>query len=260
VGTSESAGAVTEPAQAVLEGALSIEAALRGRSRAVHTLFIRRDLRDDRVLRLAGLAADAGARVERVDAERIHHLASGKTHGGVVALVGERRFAALDELAAYETMPFLVMLDGIEDPFNFGQALRAFWAAGAHGVVVRPRNWMSASSIVARASAGASELMPVAIAETAQAAADALRARGLQIAVTDRRRAVSIYESELAVPLFIIIGGEKRGITRSFADKADVRLRIPYGREFSASLGTTAAAAVLAFEVMRQRAIKQKRG
>jgi tRNA G18 (ribose-2'-O)-methylase SpoU len=62
----------------------------------------------------------------------------------------------------------------------------------------------------------------------------------------------------LTAPLFLIIGGEKRGVTRSFADAADMRLKIPYGREFRQSLGTTAAAAVLAFEVMRQRLSKRK--
>jgi tRNA G18 (ribose-2'-O)-methylase SpoU len=149
--------------------------------------------------------------------------------------------------------PFIVMLDGVEDPYNFGQAVRAFYAAGADGLVVRPRNWMSAAGVVARASAGASERIRTAVAETAQEAADFFRARGLTIAVADKERAVSLYNADLTVPLFLLIGGEKRGVTRSFADAADLRLRIPYGRAFAPSLGTTPAAAAIAFEIMRQR-------
>ncbi|HYO89156.1 MAG TPA: TrmH family RNA methyltransferase, partial [Candidatus Limnocylindrales bacterium] len=140
-----------------------------------------------------------------------------------------------------------------EDPFNFGQAVRALYAAGATGLVVRPRNWMSAAAVVARSSAGASERIPTAVAETAQDAADAFRAHGLLIAVTDITRAVTIYEADLTVPLFLLVGGEKRGVTRAFADAADLRLTIPHGRDFWMSLGTAEATAVLAFEVMRQR-------
>jgi tRNA G18 (ribose-2'-O)-methylase SpoU len=96
--------------------------------------------------------------------------------------------------------------------------------------------------------------MPTAVAETVIDAADFFRAQDLTIACAAKDRAVSIYETNLAIPLFCVIGGEKRGITRSFADRADVRLRIPYGRQFPRSLGTASAVAVLAFEAMRQRA------
>src|SRR6185369_5507880 len=128
-----------------------------------------------------------------------------------------------------------------------------FYAAGADGLVLRPRNWMSAAGVVARSSAGASELMPTAIAETTQAAADFFRARGLRIAVAAKDHATALYEADLSGALFLVVGGEKRGVTRSFEDAADIRLSIPYGRRYPHSLGTTAAAAVLAFEIMRQR-------
>lgn len=239
--------------QAILEGIISIEAALRADSRPVHRLLVRRDDRDRDLERLARLAEGRGVPVERAAADEIDARAAGKSHGGVIALVGERRFAPLEDLIAGKDRPLVVMLDGVEDPFNFGQAVRAFYAAGADGLVVRPRNWMSAAGVVARSSAGASEWMPTAVAETTQAAADFLRGRGLKVAVADKARAVSIYEADLRGGLFVVIGGEKRGITRSFADAADLRLSIPYGRRFEQSLGTTAASAVIAFELLRQR-------
>lgn len=239
--------------QAILEGIISIEAALRARSRPVHQLLIRQGERDRDLGRLARLAQTEGVPVEQVSAGNIDEQAQGKTHGGVIALVGERRFVTLDDLVSGHDRPLVVMLDGVEDPFNFGQAVRAFYAAGAAGLVVRPRNWMSAAGVVARSSAGASEWMPTAVAETPQEAAEFMRARGLRVAAADKERAVSIYDAELSGALFVVIGGEKRGITRSFADAADIRLSIPYGRRFDQSLGTTAASAVLAFEIMRQR-------
>ncbi len=239
--------------QAVLEGFVSVRAALKARSREIYGITIRRDKWDRGVAWLERAAAAAGIPVERADAENVDAIAQGSTHGGIVARVGSRKFAALDEIGRDSPLPFVIMLDGVEDPFNFGQAVRALYAAGADGLIVRPRNWMSAAGVVARASAGASEWIPTAIAETALDAAAFFRERGLSVAVAAEEKAMSIYDAHLAIPLFVVIGGEKRGITRSFLDQADLRLRIPYGRAFDQSLGTAAAAAILAFEVMRQR-------
>lgn len=239
--------------RALLEGAVSVEAALWARSRPCYAVWLRRDRHEADDARIEKLARQDGVPVYRVHAAEIDEVAQGKTHGGVLAEFGPRYFVGFDDVLAGQGAPFVVMLDGVEDPYNFGQAVRALYAAGATGLVVRPRNWMSAAAVVARASAGASERIPTAVAETAQDAADAFRARGLRIAVTDVTRAVDIYDADLTVPLFLLVGGEKRGVTRTFADAADVRLRIPYGREFRLSLGTAGAAAVLAFEVMRQR-------
>ena len=184
-------------------------------------------------------------------------MATGKTHGGIIALVGERRFAQLDDLLPERGPAFVVMLDGIEDPYNFGFALRALYAAGVDGVVLRRRNWSSATSVVGRASAGSSERISMAIAEGAeQAAAITFAARGFAggggghgLGASSRH----CTRSDLTRPLFLLIGGERRGVTRSFQAQADLLLEIPYGRRAGSSLGTISAASIIAFEVMRQR-------
>ncbi len=238
-----------------LEGHLSIQAAIEAKSRDIHDLLIAESKRFERRLgELQSCAYAAGIQVSYVSDDEIARLADGASHGGVVARVGERRFRALGDLLAPGRATFIVMLDGIEDPYNFAGAVRVVYAAGAHGIVLRPRNWSSASAIVGRASAGAFERMPIAIAADAAAAADFYRAHGLRIAVAAKsNRACPLYEAELTPPLFLLIGGERRGVTRSFIESADLRLSIPYGREFPPSLGTVGAAAVIAFEVMRQR-------
>jgi 23S rRNA (guanosine2251-2'-O)-methyltransferase len=239
--------------QVVLEGRMSVEAALVGCRREVRLIYIerRRGRRD--TVRLERLAGEAGVRVEHVNSELIESLASGRTHGGVIALVGERRVQTLAELVPAAGTPFVVMLDGIEDPFNFGQALRSLYAAGVDGVVVRPRDWTSAAAVVARASAGASELIALAEARSAVEAGRFLRSQGLAVACTAKRDAVSVYDADLTGPLFLVVGGEKRGMSSAIVDEADIRLWVPYGRSLAASLPTAAAAAVIAFEVMRQR-------
>jgi len=239
--------------QVVLEGYISVNAALQAKNRDIHGIYISKAKWDQAGNRLLALAGEQGIEVCEVGTEVIETYASGKSHGGIIALAGPRRYLPLQELAVGKSLPFIAMLDGVEDPFNFGLAIRALYAAGVDGLVVRPRNWMSAVGIVARASAGASELMPTAIAETALQAAELLKRQGLAVACAVRRNSVSLYDVPLAVPLFLVIGGEKRGISRPLLEKADLRLEIPYDRRFAHSLGTASAAAVLAFEIMRQR-------
>jgi len=237
----------------MLEGVISIQAALESGSRPIHEILVRSHRRERDLDRLIRLARSQQIPTREVSAADLDALASGRSHGGVIARVGERHYASLDALMAGIDAPFIAMLDGVEDPFNFGQAIRALYAAGVNGLVLRPRSWENAASVVARASAGASERIITAIAETAEEAAEFFRKNRFTIAVTDKDRAVSIYDADLSGKLFLLIGGERRGVTRSFADAADIRLKIPYGRGFPMSLGTTSAAAVLAFEVFRQR-------
>ena len=244
-----------DQASGLLEGRLSVEAAMAAGWRDVHRILIDSRKRYDR--RLSGLLRQADAAdipVAFVTSDAIQQRAGGNSHGGVLAEVGERRFCDPADLLPVERAAFIVMLDGIEDPYNFAGAVRCLYAAGVDGLVLRPRNWTSASAIVGRASAGAIERMPLAIAETAAQAADSYRAQGLQIAVAAKSaRSRSPDQADLTRPTFLLIGGERRGVTRSFAQSADLTLEIPYGRDFDQSLGTVAATAIIAFEVKRQR-------
>jgi 23S rRNA (guanosine2251-2'-O)-methyltransferase len=237
----------------VLEGHLSIEAALEAVARPVHRIWAVRP-GDRRFRRLRALAREAGVTIDEVEPERIDEVASGRSHGGIVAIVGPRRTVSVQQLLAkVGERPLVVMLDGIEDPFNHGQAVRALYAAGADGLVVR-RDWESAVATVTRASAGATELMPTATASTAHEAAEACRAVGLRVVVADAGPdAIPLEEADLRGGVFVLIGGERRGVTRSFVDEADVRVRIAYGREGAPALGTASAAAVIGFAALRQR-------
>ncbi len=242
----------------ILEGYLSIQAALEAGNRDIHQILIdERKRRDRRLGRLRRQAQAAGVAVSVVARAAIEKYASGGSHGGLIALVSERRFCRLDDLLPKTGAAFIAMLDGIEDPYNFAGAIRALYAAGVDGAVLRPRNWSSTSALVGRASAGTIERLPLAIAETATDAAEFFRGRGLAIACAAKAESSrSIYEVDLTPPLFLLIGGEKRGVTRSFQRSADLRLQVPYGRDFEHSLGTVGAASVIAFEVMRQRCCK----
>lgn len=244
-----------------LEGTISVEAALQGGFRSVEAVYVQKGNGrrwERRVAKLQRITAQANVPLQMVDGAFIVQHSKGQSHGGVLAAVGQRSFLSLPGLLDECERPFIVMLDGVEDPFNFGQALRALYAAGVDGVVVRPRNWFTAAGVVARASAGVSEKMPIAITETAEEAATYFRQQGLQIAATSNKQTSPLYDAQLTKPLFLLLGGEKRGVTRSFLAQADMVLQIPYQQpNFQQSLGVVASAAIIAFEVMRQRS---KRG
>jgi len=183
-------------------------------------------------------------------------LARGKTHGGALAIVSAQRLTDLKDMALGSSPAYVAMLDGIEDPFNLGQSIRSLYASGVHGIVLRKRNWDFAASTIARSSAGASEFVDTAMVENAYEAAQYFKSRDFNIVYTGLEdRAVSIYKADFTKPVFIIIGGEKRGINNNLKEIADMVIKIPYGREFKQSLDASSSSAVIAFEVLRQRSV-----
>jgi 23S rRNA (guanosine2251-2'-O)-methyltransferase len=150
------------------------------------------------------------------------------------------------------------LICGIEDPFNFGCAVRSLYAAGADGMILTPRNWLSAAGVTIRSSAGTTEAIPCAIYEDASQLCRIAKERGFRIVCASEKDSVDLYEAELTKPLFLIVGGEKRGISKDFLSQSDLKVRIPYGRNFRGSLTASAACAVCAFEVLRQTKLKEK--
>lgn len=202
---------------------------------------------------LKRISQERGFSVEAISTEELNALAVGNTHGGILALCGERVFPA-PTADRIRSAGFYAMIEGIEDPYNFGYAMRSLYAAGVDGVILSPRNWMSAAGVVCRASAGASELMPIYIADTVDTVA-LFKNMGYKVVCADIENSVSLYDADLRKPIFLIVGGEKRGISRTVLNAADTIVRIDYGRDFKASLSAASASTVLAFEIYRQNKI-----
>ena len=110
---------------------------------------------------------------------------------------------------------------------------------------------MGAAGLVARSSAGTSELINIFISDSTEAI-DTFKAKGYTVLCAGIRDSVSLFETDLKKPLFVILGGEKRGISSNVLEKSDKIVRIDYGNQFGGSLSTAAAAAVFGFEILRQ--------
>ena len=183
-----------------------------------------------------------------VDAATIDAYTVGASHGGIIALCAEKTYPKLTSESIIEN-GFYVMIEGIEDPYNFGYALRSIYAAGADGIILSERNWLSAAGVVCRSSAGASERLNVFIAN--DNFVNVFKEKGYKIVCADIKNSVSVYDADLKKPIFLIVGGEKRGISAALLNEADQIVRIDYGRDFSAALSAASAATILAFEIFR---------
>lgn len=239
-----------------LEGWVSVRAAIVSGSRDVHELWLQKDKDSNNIKTLKKRAREQDIPVKLVAQKEIDSRAEGKSHGGVLAFVGERKFLPLDELGKGSQATFLAMLDGVEDPYNFAQAVRALYACGVHGLILRPRNWTTAASTIARASAGTTEFMRMAITQSDDELIHLLHKRNIQLVCSDLSdKAKNPREAKLNKPLLLVIGGEKRGISKTLLNVADLTLQIPYGRAFKQSLGVTSSAAILGYEIMQQRSM-----
>ncbi len=190
-----------------------------------------------------------------VEPTLIDEMTSGNTHGGIIALCSKRQFPVLDD-NFLTNGSFYVLIEGIEDPYNFGYSVRSLYAAGVDGIILPPRNWMDLSGTVARTSAGTSELAKICISDPVEAV-QYCKKHDIEVVCAGIRDSVSLYEHSFQKPILLVVGGEKRGISRKILELCDVTVRIEYGREFMGSLPTASAVSVIAFEIARQRRFSQ---
>lgn len=244
----------------ILEGMSSISALLQAmqledhpndrRIRCVMVDITKKRSKSREIAFLKSQSATHGFDIHFLPTEQIQEMALGNSHGGILAECTARTLPPLSAEALAENGVYYY-LEGVEDPYNFGYALRSLYASGADGVVVPPRNWMGAAGVVARSSAGASERIPLYVSEVSDAI-DIFHAKGYTVICAGIRDSVSLFDTNLQKPLLVILGGEKRGISKVALEASDAVVRIDYGTEFRGSLSTAAAAAVFGFEIFRQ--------
>lgn len=185
------------------------------------------------------------------DSDYINTLTLGNSSGGIIAITTDRTIPKISEKKICDN-GFYVLLQGIEDPYNFGYTVRSLYACGVDGIILPERNWMSAAGVVCRSSAGASELISAYTAPDIVETINIFKSRGYSIVCAEEKTNNILGECSLPLPLLLVIGGEKRGISRSVLDIADTLVKIDYKREFHASLSAASATTMFAYEIMRQ--------
>ncbi len=209
------------------------------------------------VRQIAAKAKEKRIPVYYSEKKRLDRTAQGEAHQGVIAVVSDYRYCTVDDiLKKAEELgedPFLVILDGLEDPHNLGAIMRTAECAGVHGIVIPKRRSVSVTETVAKTSAGASEHMMCAKVANIAGELDRLKKNGIWTAACDMD-GETYWGKDLTGPLALVVGGEGRGVSRLVREKCDFIVSIPMKGMIN-SLNASNAASILMYEVVRQRNI-----
>lgn len=238
--------------QYIVEGNISVKAVLLAKKREVTRIMVDVLKRDKDTSFILRKAKEKGIPIQCVEREEIDKLAQGKTHGGMLAFCKERAFQTLQDVIVDNNHVFLALIEGVEDPFNFGYVLRTLYAAGCQGVIIPPRNWTSAADVVTRGSAGASEYLNLIVANDMEQLLQELARHDISLLCAQRSDAVSLYEYTFPKRCCIAIGGEMRGLSKTVLEHSQQNLYIPYRSDFRNAMTAAASTAIFAFEYVRQ--------
>ena len=196
--------------------------------------------------------------VDRVPADQMTRIGGFEGHQGVLLEVGDRRWSDLGEMLARARAgsrdPFVLVLEHLQDPTNFGTLLRSAEAAGVDGVIFPERGAAPLTAAAVKASAGASEHLLIGRLPTVGEAIHDLKAAGLRLVAADQDAPASAWESDLGGPVAIVVGSEGSGLSGATRRRCDLLVSFPMAGRV-ASLNASTAGALLLFEVVRQRAM-----
>ena len=248
----------------VFEGMTSIRAILRGIDAGVNDRRIVKILFDKDKLKkiskevgyLKAVSNQYGYEIVESNSGELDELTLGNSHGGLIAITESRTLPYLDYSSEILSNGFYVMIEGIEDPYNFGYSLRSLYAMGCSGIILTERNWMSAAGVVCRSSAGASEMFSMYKSDPKDCI-EIFKSKGYTVVCADENTDNILGQCSIKLPVLLIVGGEKRGISRAIIDSADMLVKIDYAREFRASLSAASATTMFAYEIARQNNLKE---
>jgi 23S rRNA (guanosine2251-2'-O)-methyltransferase len=211
----------------------------------------------DPVAAIVVAARTAGIRVEDRDRKTLDQAAGPDArHQGVIAWLGAFAYSDVETMIPEGERALLLALDGVEDPRNLGAILRSAYLLGAHGVIIPEHRAAQVTSLVAKTSAGASELVPVAQVKNLVRTLDELRELGLwRVAVAATPEAQPIATIDATLPLCLVLGAEGSGVRPLVASHCDFHAVIPMADDRSAigSFNVSVAAALALYEIRRQR-------
>ncbi len=230
-----------------------IEAIKAGRS--INKIYLL-DGGDNSIKKIFALAKENKIVVEFVSRAKLDKICTEKNHQGVVAQAAAVQYSTLEEIlnfvAEKNQQPFLILLDELEDPHNFGAILRTADAVGVHGVIIPKRRSVQLNSTVAKISVGAVEYVKVAQVTNVAETLKKLRELDLKIVGSDISAEKNFTESDLTGGIVLIIGNEGKGMRRLTRENCDLLVKIPMCGKIN-SLNASVAGAVLMYEIFRQR-------
>ena len=223
----------------------------------VNRVFIQEGTSGRDAAKVIELAREKGIQVQTVPKTKIEDLVGNAVHQGLVASIAAYEYADLEDVfkKAEEKGedPFIVILDGVEDPHNLGSILRTADATGVHGIIIPKRRSASLTATVAKASTGAIEHVPVVRVTNLTQTIEQLKARGIWVFGTDMN-GTDYRKWNTSGPLAIVMGNEGKGVSRIVKESVDEMVTIPMVGHVQ-SLNASAASALMMYEVFRNRSL-----
>ena len=241
----------------IVEGRNAVIEALRA-GRAIDKIFIAKGDVDKTLGHIASKARDKGIVVVECDRKKLDFMSQTHAHQGVIALCAVREYCTVEDIFAVAEergeKPFIIVCDEISDPHNLGAIIRSAECAGAHGVIIPKRRSAGLTAIVDKASAGAAEHMAIARVPNIPAAIKELKDRGLWVYGTAADEQSDLWHTDFTGNVALVIGSEGDGMGRLVRESCDFIVSLPMKGQVS-SLNASAAAAIVMYEVLRQRSV-----
>ena len=239
---------------ALIEGRNPVIEAIKS-DRQIDKIMISNFSKEGSIKKVIALAKEKNIIIQYVDKNKLDEISQSHSHQGVIAKVSEYKYFELDEviknIKSKSEEAFIIILDEITDPHNFGSIIRTADAVGAHAIIVPKRRSVHITPIVAKSSAGAVEYVPICKVTNIVNTIKKLKQEGLWIAAADMDGQV-FYEQNLKGPLGVVIGSEGFGISRLVKENCDFTVKMPMIGNVT-SLNASVAGGILLYEVFRQR-------
>lgn len=237
-----------------IEGRNAVMEAFRA-GKVIDKLYIQQGLHDGPIQSILREAKQQDCIINFVSSQRLDEISETKKHQGVIANASAYEYADVDDILLKARDkgedPFIVILDGIEDPHNLGAIIRTANQAGAHGIIIPKHRAVGLTATVARTSAGALNYTPVAKVTNISKTIEDLKKEGLWFVCADMD-GQPMYKCNLTGPIGLVVGNEGSGVSELVKKNCDFTASIPMKGDID-SLNASVAAGILMYEIVRQR-------
>ena len=222
----------------------------------INKIFVTKGEKHGSINKILAMARERNVIIVEKDKRQMEQMAQTPNYQGVIAIVPPFEYCEIEDILEdaknKNEDPFVLILDGIEDPHNLGSIIRTAETAGIHGVIIPKRRAASVNSTVSKVSAGAVEHMKIARVTNISDSIEKLKEAGLWICGTDIDAKNYYYNQDLKGPLGIVIGNEGQGMSEKVKKNCDFLVKIPMKGKVT-SLNASVSTGIVVYEAVKQR-------
>ena len=224
--------------------------------RDINKILVANGEKHGSIHKILAIAKERKIIVTEMERNKLNQIAQTPNNQGVIAIVPPYDYCEVDDILEEakrkNEMPFILILDGIEDPHNLGSIIRTAETAGVHGIIIPKRRAASVNSTVSKVSAGAVEYMKIARVNNINETIRYLKEQDIWICGTDMDTNIIYTKQDYKMPIAIVIGSEGFGMSRLVKENCDFLVKIPMKGKIT-SLNASVSAGIIMYEVVKNR-------